>query len=57
MGDTLIFQLLYRNVLNYRYFQTVQRLFEIKKNVGKNKKTLKNAFLYKIKKYLNVYYN
>jgi len=46
MGNSLIFQFLYINVLNYRYFHTDSSTFFLKiKNVGKVKKTLKNAFL------------
>jgi len=45
MGNGLIFQFLYINVLNYVFTVTVQRLKKIK-NVGKMfLKKFKNAFL------------
>jgi len=53
MGNTLIFRFLYINGLNYRYFYTNCSTFLKIKKRWKNKKTLKNAFLYKNKK--NVY--
>jgi len=59
MGSTLIFQLLYINVLNYRYFHTNCSTFFKNKNVGKIKK-VKNAFFsrkIKKKRFSNVYYN
>jgi len=53
MGSTLIFQFLYINVLNYRYFHTNCSTFFKNKKRWKNKKTLKTCFYRKI----NVYYN
>jgi len=51
MGNSLIFQFLYINVLNYRYFHTDSSTFlKIKKL--ENKKTLKTRFYRKIKKRL-----
>ena len=45
MGNSLIFQFLYINVLNYRYFYTDSSTFFFKiKNVRKIKKNVKNAF-------------
>ena len=45
MGSTLIFQFLYINVLNYRYFHTDSSTLFLKiKSAGKNKKNVKNAF-------------
>jgi len=39
MGNSLIFQFLYMNVLNYRYFYIDRStFFKNKKNVGKIKK-------------------
>ena len=45
IGSNLIFQFLYINVLNYRYFQIDSSTFFKIKNVGKiKKKTLKTRF-------------
>ena len=53
MGSNLIYQFLYINVLNYRYFHIYCSTFFLNKtNVGKFKKTLKRVFIKKIK---NVY--
>jgi len=53
MGNSLIFQFLYINVLNYRYFYTDSSRFILKiKKRWKNKKTLKTRFYRKVK---NVY--
>ena len=60
MGSTLIFQFLYINVLNYRYFHyDCSTFLKIKKKRWKNKKiTLKTRSYRKIKKtFINVYYN
>ena len=46
MDNTLIFQFLYINVLNYRYFHTDCSTFFKNKNSRKIKKT-----------FINVYYN
>ena len=57
MGSTLIFQLLYINILNYHYFHTDCSTFlKIKKT--EKQKLLKTRFYRKIKKtFINVYYN
>jgi len=45
MGNSLIFQFLYINVLNYRYFHTdSSTFFKNKKKLWKNNKTLKMRF-------------
>ena len=54
MGNSLIFQFLYINVLNYRYFHTVSSTFLKNIKRSKNKKT--QIFLEK-KTFINVYYN
>jgi len=54
MNNSLIFQFLYINVLNYRYFHTASStFFKNKKNVGEIKNVKKRVFLQKNKK--NVY--
>jgi len=58
MGNSLIFQFLYINVLNYRYFHSDSSTFFKNKNVGKIKNVKKRVFHRKIKKtFINVYYN
>jgi len=52
MGSSLIFQLLYINVLNYRQFHTDSSTFLKINNVGKFKKTLKRVFIEKFLKSL-----
>ena len=51
MGNTLIFQFLYINVLNYCYFHTdCSTFFKNKKTLERLKKTLKTLLYRKIKK-------
>jgi len=52
MDNSLIFQFLYINVLNYRYFHTDSSTFLKIKKCWKNKKRQKRVFYRKIK---NVY--
>jgi len=46
MGNNLVFQFLYLNILNYRYFHTdCSTFFQNKKNVGKIKKNVYKRLL------------